>query len=304
MLIYYRVFLAVKAAGGDPAGYHLPAWSPQASEAWLDANAGTIAVLSLSAPGAAIAQTQEGARKLARKANDYCAQIRDRKPGRFGFFGAVPNLLDTIGTIAEITYVLDVLKADGITLFSRYGDGNYYLGHKSFLPVWEELNKRRAVVFVHPTHAVDTSKVNSRLHGPGIDYPHETTRTAVDMIMSRTLQRYPDVKVILSHAGGNLPWIFPRLAMAVRGVTVKPGGAISYDEWTKGLRHFYYDLALSSSQQSLDLLLKIIPHDHILYGKQSPLSYPSSSFSSPVTVVTICFSIDRCRRAKHGRRRN
>ena len=277
---------AVKAVGGDPAGYHLPKWSPAASEAFLDANGGAIAILSLSAPGPSIAGNQQGARQLARKANDYMAEIRDSSPERFGFFGAIPDGLDTAGTIEEIAYALDVLKADGITIFTRYGDGNYYLGHKAFLPLWEELNRRRAVVFIHPTHAVDTTPVNARLHGPGIDYPHETTRTAVDMIMSRTLQKHPKVKVILSHAGGNLPWIIPRLALAVRGVPPRLSGGVTYEEWMGGLRRFYYDLALSSSKQGLELLLKAIPHDHILYGKSSAHSV---AFGHTLASCGFCF---------------
>ena len=133
--------------------------------------------------------------------------------------------------------------------------------------MWAELNSRSAVVFIHPTHAVDTNKVNPGLHGPAIDYPHETTRTAVDMIMRRTLQINPDVKVILSHAGGNLPWIIPCLAMAVRSVPPNQARGITYEDWMDGLKRFYYDLALSSSREGLDLLLKMVPGDHVLYGE-------------------------------------
>lgn len=187
----------------------------------------------------------------------------------------------------EIAYAFDVLGADGITLFTRYGDGNYYLGHRAFLPVWEELNRRHAVVFVHPTHAVDTNQVNPGLHGPAIDYPHETTRTAVDMIMNRTLQRHPNAKVILSHAGGNLPWIIPRLAMAVRDAPPSSKGGITYEDWMGNLRRFYYDLALSSSQQGLDLLLKVIPNDHILYGKPTRFSFQGLTLSHPPSILII-----------------
>jgi predicted TIM-barrel fold metal-dependent hydrolase len=97
------------------------------------------------------------------------------------------------------------LKADGVTLFTRYGDGNYYLGHEKFKPIWDELDKRAAVVFIHPTHPVDITPVNKLLAQPIIDYPHETTRTAVDLIVSDTIRTHRNVKIILSHAGGTHP---------------------------------------------------------------------------------------------------
>lgn len=113
------------------------------------------AILSLTAPGATIAATQTEARHLARKANEYAAGLRDRHPDKFGFFASLPSLMDTEGTLAEIQYAMDILNADGVTLFTRYGDGNNYLGHSMFTSIWAELDKRKAVTFIHPTHPVD-----------------------------------------------------------------------------------------------------------------------------------------------------
>jgi len=103
--------------------------------------------------------------------------------------------------------VLDVLEADGVTFFIRYGDGNFYFGHEEFKPIWEEVNRRKAVVFIHPTHPVDTNLVHQTLPQPVLDYPHETTRTGMDMIMSGTKRAYPDCKVILSHGGETMPFL-------------------------------------------------------------------------------------------------
>lgn len=225
------------------------------------------AILSLTAPGAPITRSNKGSRQLARQANEFCAKVRDAKPASFGFFATLPDLLDTEGTLAEIKYALDVLKADGVTVFTRYGDGPFYLGHAKFDPIWAELNERHAVVFVHPTHPVDTNKVNSELAQPHLDYPHETARAAMDLLISKSRRRFPNCKVILSHAGGTLPWILPRVIYWRRGLSVdKIPDGMTYDDLIADFRSFYFDLALSTSHRGLDLLLQRVPADHILYG--------------------------------------
>jgi predicted TIM-barrel fold metal-dependent hydrolase len=223
------------------------------------------AILSLTAPGVQIAPLEEQP-KLARSVNEAAAKLRNES-SKFGFFAALPSLLDTKAAIEEITYALDVLKADGITLFTRYGDGNYYLGHKLFRPIWEELNRRKAVVFIHPTHPLNTDVWNPLLPQPIIDYPHETARTAFDMISTNTKRDFPDCKIILSHAGGTLPILLSRASI---GIAMISRGSKSNESVIEDAKSFYYDLALSSSSHVLDTLLNHIPHDHILYGSDFP----------------------------------
>lgn len=169
------------------------------------------AILSITAPGACILKGGPSF-ELARKMNLYAAEVRDKQPNKFGFFANLPSLLDTEAALEEIRFALDELHADGVTLFTRYGNSNTYLGHPDLEPIWAELNRRKCVVFVHPTHPVDTNKVNPRMPQPMIDYPHETTRSAMDMILQGTLSKYADCKIILSHAGGALPYIISRVA--------------------------------------------------------------------------------------------
>lgn len=153
----------------------------------------------MTAPGVQIVLLDEQA-KFAQSVNETAAKLRDENP-RVGFFAAVPSLHETTAAIEEITYALDVLKADGITLFTRCGTGHYYLGHKLFRPIWEELNRRKAAVFIHPTHPLNTDIWKPLLLQPIIDYPHESPRTAFDMISTNTKRDFSDCKVILSHAG-------------------------------------------------------------------------------------------------------
>ncbi|KAL1862074.1 hypothetical protein Plec18167_001145 [Paecilomyces lecythidis] len=260
---------AVEKAGGDPSGFPTPQWTPNSDQEAMKTNGIRTSILSITSPGPIIAGSDEGARALAREANEYAASLRDQKPAEYGFFAAMPNLLDTEGSLAEIKYAFDVLKADGVTLFTRYGKANQYLGHPEYAPIWEELNVRHAVVFIHPTHPIDRHRVNHLFAQSTVDYPHETSRTAVDLISTGTKRRYSNCKVILSHAGGTLPWLISRVTPSHRGVPV-PEGTKSFEEWMEDFRSFYFDLAMSSSHLILSALLSAVPHDHILYGSDSP----------------------------------
>ncbi|PVH72453.1 putative 2-amino-3-carboxymuconate-6-semialdehyde decarboxylase [Cadophora sp. DSE1049] len=267
---------AVENAGGDPSGWPTPRWTSLSSELVMKRLGVKTAILSCTAPGACIL-AGESSFSLARQLNEYAADLRDKQSGKFGFFASLPSLLDTDAALAELAYAFDTLKADGVCLFTRYGSGNTYLGHSELEPIWAELHRRKAVVFVHPTHPVDTNKVNPKLLQPMIDYPHETTRTAMDMITQGTMQKYNDCKVILSHAGGALPYLISRSATPMRkapNFAAKRMAGTTHEKIMQDFRSFYYDLALSASPQVLDMLLKMVPHDHILYGSDFPYAPP------------------------------
>ncbi|KAE8383728.1 amidohydrolase-like protein [Aspergillus bertholletiae] len=253
---------------GDPSGSHIPAWDPAMTQTFMKDSSITTAILSITAPGVAIL-AGEGGRELARKANEYAASLRDNSPDRYGFFAALPTLLDVEGCLDEIRYGLDILQADGVTLFSRYGRGNSYLGNIIFAPIWQELNKRHAVVVIHPTHAADTNLVRSSLPQPMIDYPHETTRTAMDLVLSGTKRRHPNCKVILSHGGGTMPYLATRVANLAKG-TPMGETSLSPAEIIQDCKSFYFDLALCGSHHTMKLLLDFASHDRILYGSDFP----------------------------------
>lgn len=220
------------------------------------------AILSVTAPGAGIIDSASGSAAMARRINEYAATIRDSQPAKFGFFAAVPDLvLNITAVIEEIDYALDVLKADGITLFTRYGKKHQYLGNPAFEDVWAHLDRRKAVVFIHPTHPVDTELINPILLQPSIDYPHETTRTVTDMLISGTRARYPNSKVILSHAGGTLPYLINRLSVS------RPD---MYDRFMKDAKSFHYDLALSSAPIVMKMLIEFVGEEKLLIGSDFP----------------------------------
>lgn len=259
--------LALNAApGGDPSGWILPKWSPSTSQNIMEEVGTKTAIFSVTAPGPGIVKGA-ASRDLARKINTYGAQLRNQQPERFGFFASVPDLWDDLeGALGEIQHALDHLQADGIVLMTRYGDGNYYLGHEKFKKVWELLDQRRAVVFIHPTHPADPTPVNSAMPAPLIDFPHETTRTALDLILSNTKREYSRCKVILSHSGGNLPWLSKRATLAASSV---PNAKKPAKEIVEDAKSFYYDLALTDPNQ-LRLVLDFVPHEHLLFGSDFP----------------------------------
>ena len=224
-------------------------------------------ILSVTAPGTSILQGAPAA-ALARAINEEAAAIRKADPESFGFFAALPPVEDHAdAAVAEIEHALDVLGAEGVTLYTRYGPGVRYLGHEVLRPVWAALDARKAVVFVHPTHAADTRLVSASLPQPIIDYPHETTRTAVDIITAGVVRDYPNVKIILSHAGGSLPYLATRAAhlLADAGLT-----KLSAEEFLKDAKSFYFDTALSGNDLSLPLLLDFAPPGHVLFGSDFP----------------------------------
>lgn len=254
----------------------MPDWSPEIDLEFNEGEEISFAFLSITAPGPQIVPRKHQA-NFCRQANEYTSSLCQKHPTRYGFFATVPDLLDPAVARQEIEYALDKLGADGVTLYTRYGEDNHYLGHADFREIWDYLDSRRAVVFVHPTHPVDTTLVNSSLPQPMIDYTHETTRTAVDLITSGTLRAHPNVKIILSHAGGTLPYLAMRPAVMLPYI-LHPDEAIEGEDYASKVEHsfmedarrFYFDTALSTAPLTLGLLKQFALPDHVLFGSDFP----------------------------------
>lgn len=262
--------IAVNNAFGNGT-VKLPQWSTNLSLSLMDQVGIKSAVLSLTVPGVTFLEQGAPQQALARQVNEYTASIRDSNPSRFGFFATVPTLFDTAGVLAEIKYSLDVLKADGICFFTRYGSGDSYLGQPAFRPIWAELNARKAIVFIHPTYSKDGDQVNPYLLQPNTDFTHETTRTVLDLITTGTKAAFPDVKVILSHAGGTVPFVIERSAhLIVTGPVPANFTQQTIDEVLSVARSFYYDLAVSSTSIQLSTLLQFVGPEKIVYGSDFP----------------------------------
>jgi predicted TIM-barrel fold metal-dependent hydrolase len=232
-------------------------------------------ILSVPAPGACAARGgAEAQSTLARRLNENAAKLRDDDHARFGFFATLPDLLNTSNALAELEYALDTLQADGVALHTRYGPGATYLGHSDLEPVWRELDRREATVFVHPTLPPGgrAEPVSPHLPLAAVDFPHETARAALDLIASGTLRRYPNVKVILSHAGGTLPLVLGRvLALSSQSLVPAWLGGSPREEMLRAFRSFYYDLATATEPHILRTLQELVPADRIVFGVSATL---------------------------------
>ncbi|TVY19805.1 6-methylsalicylic acid decarboxylase [Lachnellula arida] len=290
--------VALQESGGDPSGWTIPHWTLEKDIDFMDAEGITFAFLSMTAPGASILPVPKQG-TFCRQANEYAAQMRATHPTRYGFFATIPSLEDPSLAHRELIYALDVLGADGIILYTRYGSDNHYLGHPDFRSTWDLLDARGAVVFVHPTTPVDTTLVNAALPQPMIDYPHETTRTAVDLIVSRTLSAHPNVKVLLSHAGGTLPYLALRPAVMLPHMA--NASTKSTEEFMEEARSFYFDTALSGSHSTLGLLKNFAKPDHVLFGSDFPYA-PAPAIKQMNTLVDEYNKIDSTfvRSINHG----
>jgi 6-methylsalicylate decarboxylase len=230
----------------------------------MDAGGVATAILSISEPSVFFGN-YDAARKLARETNDFAARMMAEHPGRFGLFGTVP-LPDVDGTLHEIEYALDTLKADGICMMTDY-DGKF-LGDPAFTPVMEELNRRKAVVYTHPFRNACCRNLVPDVFEPTIELGTDTTRTIASLIFSGTAARFPDVRFIFSHGGGTAPYLVQRftyLAQARQDLKARfPEGPIHY------LQKFYYDTANASTVYPLASLTKLVEPTQILFGTDFP----------------------------------
>ena len=191
-------------APGRRAGAPPPRWSPAASLEEMDKSGIATAILSIAQPGVWYGNNVEEARGLARQLNEYGAKLVRDYPGRFGLFAVIAPP-DAQGSLREIEYALDTLNADGIGLLTSYQDK--YLGDPSFAPVYEELNRRKAVVYVHPTTPDCCRGLVAGIPPASIEYATDSTRTIAHVVFSGTATRFPDIRWIFSHSGGTLPFL-------------------------------------------------------------------------------------------------
>ena len=241
-------------------------WTTARSIEQMDKNGVRAALISLaSTPGVWFGGTPEQAAKTVRICHDYAAEMQRDYPGRFGIFAPL-SMLDTNATLKEIEYAFDSLKADGINLQTNYGDK--WLGDPLYKPVLEELNRRKAVVFVHPLAAACCGRLSVGAFPAVIEVPHDTTRTITSLLLSGSLARYRDIKWIFSHGGGTIPMLAGRIEGFYghnrKAKEFAPDGI--FNEFAR----LYYDTANVTSAPAMAALLKLVSASQITYGTDYP----------------------------------
>jgi len=246
-------------------GLKLPSWTGEGTLKVVEQIGLATAILSLGHPvHPYVKDTEVGS--VCREINDYTAKFRDAHPTKIGFFATLPPPDQPESCIKEIAYAFDQLEADGVVIFSSYS--GRYLGHKDFVPVWKERNRREAVVLIHPGFEGMAPIEEPRLlAAPIIDWTHETTRTAVHLITTNTIRDNPNCKIILSHAGGTLPYVIERAAGLCCRLRVVDK---TVEEFIDEARSFYIDVAFSGHEPILKLLKEFAKPGHVLFGSDYP----------------------------------
>jgi predicted TIM-barrel fold metal-dependent hydrolase len=218
--------------------------------------------LSLSTPGVWFGNPV-AARQTARQVNEYAAELSRRYPGRFGLFAVVP-LPDTDGSLREIEYAFDALNADGIGVLTSYGDK--WLGDSAYMPVFEELNRRNAVVFVHPTTPLCCRTLLSDVAPLVSEVTQDTTRAVTNLLFTGTFSRFSSIRFIFTHAGGHVPMVYGRmLQYGPKNIAEKAPNGVEYE-----LRRLYYDIAGTAFRPAISALTSLVPTTQILLGSDNP----------------------------------
>jgi predicted TIM-barrel fold metal-dependent hydrolase len=229
----------------------------------MDAAAVQTAMLSISTPGLWFGDLAATTR-LARGCNEYAAKlVADNRP-RFGAFAALP-LPNVDATLGEIGYALDTLKADGVLVFTSY-EGKW-LGDAAFVPVFDELNRRKAIVSVHPTTAACCGNLIPYIPDNVVEFGTDTTRTIASLVFSGAAERWPDIRFIFSHAGGSMPFLIERfefLARTPQAAKMLPNGVRA------PLRRFFYDTAQAGNPAAMGALRQLVEPSQILFGTDFP----------------------------------
>ena len=262
----YREALAT--AGIDqPDGFpRVPMWNASEHVEVMDRLGIEACVLSVSSPGVQFGEgmSASDAVSLARHVNDVAAATITQHPGRFGAFASLP-MADEGESLAEIERVFDGLGLDGVNLLTNVA--GVYLGDASLEPIMAELNRRRTVVFIHPTSPACWECTSLGYPRPMIEFPFDTTRAVTNLLLSGTLARHPDIRWIVPHAGGTLPFLAPRIA----GISVLLG-ADDPAAVVAQLRRLHYDLAGSASAPVVAALLNFVDRSQVLYGSDWPFT--------------------------------
>jgi 6-methylsalicylate decarboxylase len=257
-------------------------WSREAGISFMDDAGIDVAVVSLSTPGVHTGNNAK-ARALARRCNEFSADLIRSQPDRFGGFACLP-LPDVEASLEELSYALDVLKLDGFVLFTN--SNGVYLGDALLEPVFEELERRKAVVYVHPNPSPDAVAHSLGLPDNLLDFPTDTNRAVAQMHYTNRFARTPNVKYIFSHAGGSIPYLAARFAIIDEMGFI--AGGDQRGTAADMFRRVYWDTALAASDPVLRMLRDVAGIDQVLFGTDFPYLRRDLAVGSKQKILRSC----------------
>ena len=285
----YRRALA-EAGIDQPDGIKaVPAWDETSALQTMDQLDVETAILSISSPGVHLGDAAETA-QLARAVNEEAAALRDRHPGRFGFFASVP-LPDVNAAVAELQHSIDVLGADGVVVESN--TAGIYLGNPVLEPVFTELAARSSVLFVHPTTPDCAEHLALGYPRPMLEFMFDTTRSITDLVLSGALQRHPNMQVLVPHAGAALPVLAARVELLLPLLAVPGGPAVP--SLRDALHHLHFDLAGAPVDELLTALLAVADPHRIHYGSDYPFT-PANTCIELAALLDVTVALDDTQR--------
>ncbi|MEE8059162.1 MAG: amidohydrolase family protein [Pseudomonadales bacterium] len=249
--------IGIRNAGGAT----FPNWSVQKALNFMDQKGIATAITSISSPGVYFGDNDFSI-TLAKRCNEFSANLISDNPNRFGGFAVLP-LPNVDAALKELEYAIDNLQLDGVVLLTNI-DG-HYLGAPIFDEVFAELNRREAIVFIHPTTPAYGELSQLKMPAHLLEFVFDTTRAISNLILNNTFERFPNIRFIVSHAGGTAPYL------AARITALDFGFREEYKIDTTGhLKNLYYDTALSAAPSTLRALQELVDPSHILFGSDYP----------------------------------
>ena len=257
----------------DPRAGSTRNWTPEKAIADMQKNdIATSIVMPVNAIRENLWTGTEKARGLVRENNEYGAKLVHDYPGRFGLYAALP-FVDVEGSLKEIAYAYDVLKTDGIGLWPDTGADKRFLGNPAFAPIFDELNRRKAVVFIHANTPACCHDLDPGVPDSMSEYDFDITRAVTSLLINGTLSRCPDVRFIIAHSGATIPMIAGRIRDRVpKAAQARIPNGTYYE-----LKKLYYEVAHATFPWSMAALLKLAPVSQILFGTDYPIERMEST---------------------------
>lgn len=264
------------------------AWSPTIALEQMDKYGITTAITSVSAGANQLYDGTEKSNTFARQSNEQGAKMVQDYPGRFGLFTALP-MADIAASLKEIEYGYDTLKADGVHIYSSINDK--WPGDPVYMPLWEEVNRRKGIVFIHPTNPA-CCKMPPGIGGPVVEFDFDMTRAATSLLWNGVLTKFRDIRFIIVHSGGTLPVLAGRIQDRVPRdrADLYPTGALEL------LKNMYYEVAHATFPWAIAALMKFTSTSHILFGTdypQEPIESTTKQIPGLGLSADLLHAIDR-----------